>query len=211
MRYSFLFSMVFVLCLAHVLGVYAMTATTEDGKQVILNTDGTWKYAPADKKSTAEMGEEWKKPDSATSVLKGKAGFYEVWYDPDKWTPDPSPHNPIVEYSLVSSSKDGQATIIAERTAMPLETLKRAAIENAKKAAPDLKVIDEQHIKVNGAPVLKMRMHGTIQGIAFAYLGLYWTGKAGALQVITYTSQNLEEEFRPEFEKLLSGLVITKP
>jgi hypothetical protein len=211
MRHIFIFITVSVLLTAQVLCVHALTATTEDGRKVILNADGTWKYAPVEKQGWGGMGNEWKKPDNAKSVLKGKAGFYELWYDPAKWTLNPNPQNPVVEYGLISSSKDGQATVIAERTAMPLDTLKRAAIENAKRASSDLQVVDEQKIVVNGESVLKMKMSGTIQGIAFAYYGLYWAGNAGALQIITFTSQNLAAEFQSEFEELLSGLVITRP
>lgn len=211
MRFIFAVCMAVVLSAAQVLYVHALTATTDEGKKVILNSDGTWKYAPLEPRSTSESGVEWKKPASAKSVLKGKAGFYELWYDPAKWTPSSSPNNPAVEYTLTGSLSERQVTVISERTPMPLDTLKNAAIENAKHVAPDLKIDDEQKIMVNGTNVLKMKMRGTIEGIPFAYYCLYWAGKSGALQVIAYTSQNLAAEFRPEFEKLLSGLVITAP
>jgi hypothetical protein len=187
----------------------AMTATTDEGRKVILNSDGTWRYVSDEEASSA--GTELRKTKDATNVLKGKAGFYELWYNPDKWTLNPNSRHPVAEYQLVNSSKEGQAMVIAERISVPIETLKKIAIENGKKVSQDLEVTEEQNVMVNGQNFLKMRMLGTIQGIPFAYYGIYWTGKAGCIQLITYTAQNLLEEFQPDFDELLSGLVITRP
>jgi hypothetical protein len=209
MRYFSILKMMLVLLATGALWANAMTATTDEGRKVILNSDGTWKYA-SDKESSS-AGTEWKKTKNATSVLKGKAGFYELWYNADKWTLNPDSRHPVAEYQLVNSSKEGQAMVIAERISVPIETLRKIAIENGKKVSQDLEVTEEQNVMVNGQNFLKMRMLGTIQGIPFAYYGIYWTGKAGCIQLITYTAQNLLEEFQPDFDELLSGLVITRP
>lgn len=211
MRYTVVVIVISGLFLFNAFCAHALTATTDDGRKVILNPDGTWKYAPVEKPKSDIAGAEWTKPATATEVLKGKAGFYELWYNPNKWTVEPNSPNPVVEYYLIHSNSEGQTMVISERIPLPLETLKKAAIENAKRNAPDLRVTDEEHITVNGHRVLKMRMFGTLNSIPFAYYGLYWTGKAGALQVVSFTTQNLLQEFMPDFEALLSGLVITKP
>lgn len=209
MRYVPVLMMVLCLFISGALCAHALTATTDDGRKVILNSDGTWKYAPVEKPALALLGPEWTKPANATSVLKGKAGFYELWYDPNKWTVHTNPPNPVAEYYLIHSNQEGQTMVISERISAPLNALKRVAIDNAKRGAPDTQVKDEQMITVNGQRVLRMTMFGTMQGIPFAYYGLYWTGKAGALQVVTFTTQNLLAEFQPDFVELLSGLVIT--
>ncbi len=211
MRYFIVIMAIAGLLGFNVMSAHALTATTDDGRKVILNSDGTWKYASTEKAKTGITGPEWSKPDNATKVLKGKAGFYELWYDPNKWTLETNSPNAVVEYYLINSNNEGQAMVISERIPLALETLKKAAIENAKRNAPDLKVLDEESITVNGQRGLKMKMFGTVNGIAFAYYGFYWTGKAGALQVVTFTTQNLFAEFRPAFEELLSGVVITNP
>jgi hypothetical protein len=89
-----------------------------------------------------------------------------------------------------------------------LENLKKLAIKNAKNAAPDLRVVKEEYRIVNGVKVLFMQMNGTIQGIQFSYYGYYYSFKGGSIQFLTYTAQNLLDEFRPSFESLLNGLVI---
>jgi hypothetical protein len=184
-------------------------ATTPDGKTVILSPDGTWKYK--EKSTSTSTGADFVKPPEAKDVLKSSKGFVELWFDSTKWKPTASSDNPSAEFSLTHSSGDAYAMAIIERISMPISTLKGIALENAKKVAPDAKVTFEEERIVNGVKVVAMRIEGTIQGIPFTYYGYYWTGKAGSLQVITYTGQNLFNEFESDFTKLLNGVVITKP
>jgi hypothetical protein len=53
-----------------------------------------------------------------------------------------------------------------------------------------------------------MVMKGTIEGIQFVYYGYYYAGKAGTIQLLTYTSQNLFAEYKSEMTELLNGLTI---
>jgi hypothetical protein len=182
-------------------------ATTDDGKKVILKQDGTWAYA---KPHPVKMsGKAFEKPATSTKVLKSKKGFYEIWYDPSKWTPN-HPNNPEAEFEFRHSSGDAYGMSIAERLAMPMATLRQVAINNAKNAAPDLKVVQQGERIVNGTKVTWMKMNGTIEGIKFTYYGYYWTGSSGSLQLVMYTGQNLFNEYKKDFDAFLNGLVITK-
>jgi hypothetical protein len=95
--------------------------------------------------------------------------------------------------------------IIAERLAIPMDKLKALALVNAKQASPDMKVVEESRRNVNGVEVLTMRFEGTVNGVRFAYLGLYYGGEQGAVQVLTYTGRNLFEEYRSVMEEFLNG------
>jgi hypothetical protein len=80
---------------------------------------------------------------------------------------------------------DGYAMIIAERIEIPLGEIRQIALQNAREAAPDAKIIEEGRRRVNGADVLLLRMEGKASGIAFTYLGYYYGGPAGTVQVVT--------------------------
>jgi hypothetical protein len=95
--------------------------------------------------------------------------------------------------------------IISERISIPMDKLREIALDNARDAAPDIKVVEEQRRRVNGTDVLMMRLEGTTNGIPFTYLGYYYGGPVGTIQVITYTGQNLFDEYRKEFEEFLNG------
>jgi len=82
------------------------------------------------------------------------------------------------------------------------------AVENARSVAPDIRVLKEGDRVVNGVTVSYMEMVGTIQGIPFTYLGNYYSGSTGSVQVIGYTSQDLVEKYRVNIDELINGFTI---
>ena len=185
-------------------------ATTEDGRAVLLNPNGSWRYSEDRKASAREDFDfpQFFKPESATVLLKGKRVKYGLWYDRSKWLLDQNIDNTSAEYELTHVEGDRYVVIIPERLQIPLETLGIAAIANAKKAAPDTRIPFEEKRIVNGKEILCLRMDATIQGIPVSYINYYYSGKAGAVQLMTYTGQNLVEEYQPDMMDLLNGLEI---
>ena len=185
-------------------------ATTTDGRDVILNPNGTWYYSEEQKiSSQIDKGlPQFFKPESATVLLKGKRVKYGLWYDRSKWLLDQDIDNASAEYELTHIEGDRYVVIIPERLQIPLETLGIAAIANAKKAAPDTRISFEEKRIVNDRKILCLRMDATIQGIPVSYINYYYSGKAGAVQLMTYTGQNLVEEYQPDMMDLLNGFVV---
>ena len=176
-------------------------ATTADGRAVMLYENGTWKYAAAvDSAASARSAASTSKID----ILHGKAALY---YDPAKWTETPS--DEPGRTTLTHVNGDGLAMIIAERLSMPLETLHRIVLDNARKASPDVHVVSERQVMIGGRSMLEMEFSGTMQGIPFTYLGRYYTGKAGSIQVLTFTGTSLFSEYEPDFREILSGFEVT--
>ena len=54
-----------------------------------------------------------------------------------------------------------------------------------------------------------MQMRGTIKGIPLVYLGYYYSGKEGAVQIITFTGEGLFTHTE-DFEELLNGFDVAK-
>lgn len=192
-----------VLVLAGVGVVHAQErATTESGRQVLLFPDGTWKYAP----TTSTPGSH-DRPAQATSEIALARGAASLYYDPAKWRRDEL--DDPTRARLAHVTGDGYAIIIAERIEMTLDALREVALSNARSAAPDAAITWEERRVVNGTEVLAARLRGTTQGITFVYFGYYYAGPQGTFQVLTYTSSNLFDEYRDDFEELLNGFVVT--
>ena len=188
----------------------AVKARTTDGRDVILNSDGTWHYSEDRKASSlADNGlSQFFKPKSATVLLKGKRVKYGLWYNPNKWTVDENIDNGSAEYELTHVEGDRYIVIIPERIQIPLETLRIAAIANAKKIAPDTQVSFEEKRIVNDRELLCLKLNATIQGIPVSYINYYYSGKAGAVQVMAYTGQNLLDEYQSDLMDLLNGFEV---
>jgi hypothetical protein len=183
----------------------ASRATRSDGSVVLLYANGTWKPDTA-VGSSKPSGGSYRKAGTATSsvdLLKGAS----LAYDPTKWTLLPS-DKLGGRRQLNHREGDGYALIFAERLQMPMATLKNIVLQNARTAAPDAKVVREEQRTVNGVSVTCMELAGTTHGIPFRYFGYYYAGKAGTIQVITYTGESLFPEYRDDFEELLNGFTV---
>ncbi len=179
---------------------------TENGREIILNADGTWKYASETLPKTAK-GVGFNRAAGATKVLKSDRGAFSVWYDETKWHLDSrSPEPGIRSFSLRRG--DGYGYLIAEEIELPLLSLKKIALENAREFAPDAKIVFEETRTVNGKEVLCMKIEGTIEEVPFRYLGYYYAGKQGTVQFLTFTSQRLFEKYESDFVSFLNGLEI---
>lgn len=181
-------------------------AITDDGRKVILKKDGTWKFYSATKPAQTTSRGSYNKSDEATSMFKAKGDKLLVWYNPVKWHQKKSSDSE--KPTFIHKDGDVYGMVIAERFSMTPDALKEMAIKNAQNAAPDTKVVHEDNRIVNGKKVLCLRMEGTIEGVQFLYYGYYYAGKAGIVQLITYTAQNLYSEYESEMTEFLNGLVI---
>ena len=216
MTRKIVFVLISLFIIAAVSSAYgkSIKAKTQDGRTVILHADGTWKFlknkapgapeAPSDNRAS--------KPRRATKKVSDPRGLVELWYIPSKWAAYPKPErlSPDATFALVHKTKEAYALGIIERISMPLETLKKIAVDNAKNVAPDVKVVLDEELQVNGHSASIMGITGTMEGIPFRYHSLYWTGEKGCVQVITYTSQNLFEEYVDDFNDLLHGIVLNQ-
>ena len=181
-------------------------AITNDGRKVVLKQDGTWKFYSATKQSLTKNGDFQQRPKESTSVFKAKGDKFQVWFNPLIWHQKKADDSD--KPTFVHKDGDIYAMVIAERFAMTPDALKELAISNAQNVAPDTQVTYEEDRIVNGKNVLCMKMAGTIQGVQFVYYGYYYAGKAGVVQLITYTSQNLLSEYEADMTVFLNGLVV---
>lgn len=144
-----------------------------------------------------------------SSVTGGKLP-YVISYDSSKWTSTPSTSSTDSEYDFEHVDGDVYAMIIPERIEIPMDSLKEAALQNALAVAEDALVTFDEIRTVNGVEMTAMKMTGTIMGIPFEYYGYYYSGNAGTIQFLTYTSANLAPQYQADLDELLNGLSITE-
>lgn len=186
---------------------------TETGEEVILFEDGSWRYANEEEAIAKEIPtnpEKFEKPEEASFLLKSKKLEVGIWLNPKEWSFKQATDNEEAEYELQLKGEDLYGLILTEKVEIPLENLKNIALQNGRAVAPDLRVVKEEYRNVNGLKVLHLQLNGTTQGIKFTYYGYYYSGPNGTVQFITYTGQNLLEQFLPQCEELLNGLSLVE-
>lgn len=207
---------IFLITIIHSTLFSQINAVTENGEQVILNNDGTWKYTniPKETQETNVVIPTnpaiFSKKATNSFLLKSTRTKIGVWLDSKKWKFNKATNNESAEYELQYKDGDLYAMLITEKIEIPLESLKTIALENAISVAPDAKVVKEEYRMVNGNKVLMLQMNGTTQGIKFSYYGYYYSNENGTVQFVTYTSQNLINQYKSICEDILNGLVIIK-
>jgi hypothetical protein len=191
--------------------IFAQTkAITETGDEVILNQDGTWKYVKetvVTNRTIQVNDKQFSKDKNSTFLVKSKTINIGIWLNPKEWNFSKNTVNESAEFQFQKKDEDLYGMLISEKMQIPVETLKDIALENAKKAAPDIKVIKEEYRNVNGIKVLMMQLSGTMQGIKFVYYGYYYSNSNGTIQLVTYTGENLLDEYLDDIELFINGLV----
>lgn len=202
------------LLAALVVMIYSITAMcqepirakTDAGRGVVLNADGTWKYATESApKSTVSVG--FNRSVSAKKLFKPDRGNFSLWYDETKWQLSPKATEPgMTNFNLKRG--DGYGVFIVEEIGMPIASLKKIALSNAKEVAPDAKVVFEETRVVNGKELVCMKIEGTIEEIPFRFYGYYYAGKEGTVQLLAFTGQSLFEKYEQDFLAFINGLEI---
>lgn len=186
------------------------TATTEDGKKVLLHDNGKWEYAKENADSTTGQSQlkSYTRSAAAKTLAKSKKNNFAVWYDNKKWKIDEDPNNEASEFAFRLLKGDGYAMAITERIEIGMENFKEMALGNARNAAPDIEVEKEEDRKVNGILIKFIQMSGTIKGIKFTYAGYYCSNESGSIQLLSFTGKSLFKTYQKDFEELLNGLVV---
>jgi hypothetical protein len=184
---------------------------TETGDRVILYDDGTWAYVDDSLSINKEIPmneEEFIKDNKSSFLIKSSKLNIGIWLNPKKWSFTKAKENEDAEYEFYQKGEDLYGMLISEKIEIPVLSLKGIALDNARSVSPDIRIVREEYRMVNGVKVLMMQMSGSIQGMKITYLGYYYSNTNGTIQFLTYTAQNLLEDYRNDIENLLNGLVL---
>lgn len=183
---------------------------TETGDEAILYEDGSWEYLNDSIIESSKISindKEFLKDKNSTFLVKSKKLNVGIWINPKSWSFTKGTDKDAFEFQFQKKGEDLYAMLISEKLQVPIETLKVIAIENAKSAAPDIRVIKEEYRNVNGIQVLTMQMTATIQGVRFTYYGYYYSNLNGTIQLLTYSGENLFNDYLADIELFINGFV----
>lgn len=184
-------------------------AVTETGDEVVLFEDGTWIYRDEKLRQKQEIVLNdiiFSKSDESTFLVKSNRLNIGVWIDPKKWSFSKTDTADASEFSFKLKDEDLYGMLISEKIEIPLETLKDVAIHNAESVSTYFRVSKQEYRNVNGIQVLMLEMIATIENIDFVYYGYYFSNSNGSVQLLTYTSNNLKDNYLTDIEALLNGI-----
>ena len=200
------------LCLCFVtLAISAQTrAVTSTGEEVLLYSNGNWEYLEVDGGLSTLIpfsSATYRKDINSNFLVKSKIFDVGIYINSREWSFTKSEIDEDTEYEFQLKGEDLYAMAITERVGIPLDMMGDIALENAREVAPNIRVIKEEYRIVNGLKVLFLQMSGSMSGFDVTYLGYYYSNENGTVQLVTFTATTLLEEYMPECEKFLNGLV----
>ncbi len=188
-------------------------AVTDEGNVVILNADGTWQYENSNQAEAAslaltENNKPFTKSADLTFLLKSTKNKTAFWINPAKWSFQKGAGETQQEYQFLLKGNDLYGAAITEQIEISMDALGQIALNNARKLAPDMQIVQQELRTVNGIKVLYMQMNGSAKGAKFTFMGYYYSDKNGSTQFVTWTASNLVEKYKPEIETFLNGFTI---
>lgn len=190
-------------------------AITEDGVEVFLLSDKTWRYV---NESDAHLLQNLKVSDTklvksveATFLAKSKNVLAGTYYNPKKWTiANGDLYGPSVDHIFIAKGKSGVIGMMSsEASPIPtLESLKDILVTIVQKRSNFFRLNSSEIRTVNGEKVLFMDYSANVKGIDFVYIGHYLLTDNGFVGLACYTFQKDIEEQRALMEDFINGISI---
>jgi tetratricopeptide (TPR) repeat protein len=150
-------------------------------------------------------------PTASTETSRGMVTFngdtMQVVYDQRRWQQSPSTQPG--RFQFAHTKGDAVAMVISERLAVPFDALPDIALSNARSTDPGARITVKEKRNVGGVDVWFLRIEAEPKNIPFTFLGYYYSGGAGTVQIITYTGRNLISEYEKDFMAFLNGFSVT--
>lgn len=188
-------------------------ALTEDGKEVVLFDNGTWKFVNESDAKVLETivtnNNLFEKPKTASFLMKSKKLDVGVYFDPKKWklaTQNISPH---VEYFFTDrGNTEGLfGFMMTEKVQIAtLKNLKELIIENVNRNVDFFRLKESEYRTVNGMKVLYIRYAANTKGMDFEYAGNYYINSDGYAGVVGFSSQKMFENSFGAIQELINGI-----
>lgn len=173
-----------------------LRAITEDGRKVILRTDGQWIFDTTQDKAIPR----------ASNVYQTNVPGFSLTYDNTKWKPQPSDTKGMQVFRHTTYPLFSMA--ISDEMPATVEAMKSVALYHAKKADPNAKIITEEMRKIGEKDILTLKFMAKIENLPFFYYGNYYANQSGNVQVVCYTSQQLFHKYENECQQFIDGLKI---
>ncbi|WP_417430547.1 hypothetical protein [Halpernia sp.] len=189
-------------------------AITDDGQEVVLLADKTWKFVnESDEKALKTLNENpdvFNKNKSATFLVKSKRLNVGVYINPSKWSFKNATETAL-EYTFIQKDGNGYALSSANKSDIANYTIYKDIILNSlSKVAAFYRFIESDIRTVNGKKILYVRYKANVDNLDMEFVGYYFISDKGVTQLVCYSSEKRFEEFLPGFMELLNGFVETE-
>lgn len=181
-------------------------AVRSDGRKVVLEEDGTWKFAPPDK-LVVQAGGDGSRARPRTATAKARSGFgtFDFAYDPNRWSVEQHPLSDTAEFVFRNMNGSANAKVVTERIATSIDALKALNLDLIRKNDPKGRVVSESALTVNGKSGVVVDATFQAMGATWHSRRFLWTGTEGSIQIICLDAESTFAESARDFDDLIAG------
>jgi hypothetical protein len=179
----------------------AKVVTEDDGRQIVIFPDGTWKEFRGDIRPTI----------SEQQLILGGDESYGVWYNSSSWEIPEKFESDVYDIEFTHITKGAYGYVLYSKERIPEAKLREYALHNARQVVDELDIKIEEKVDINNAKVLCLQMEGwysPLPNIQMIYCGYYYTGAHGSIQFVTYTTVDVFPAIQQDIKSLLNGFVL---
>lgn len=190
-------------------------ALTEDGKEVVLFDNKTWRFVNETDEKTLDGIETnetaFVKSKESTFLLKSKKIEAGIYINPKKWRTSKTSNLPTAEYTFQNSENPNvmmMGCLISE--IVPIQTLKNLLelkISTLQGSVDYFKINKTEYRTVNGMKVLFLDYSVNTKGIDFRYIGNYYLTEEGYASSFAFSYENSFDKGKAEMQNFINGLV----
>lgn len=192
-------------------------AITDEGKEVVLFPDKTWRYVNESDalvvENTNTNPDLFVKAAKASFLLKSTRLDAGLYVDTKIWKfQSGSNIGPFVDYILINCASPSVMGFFSSETA-PVQTLanlKDILLMTVEKRADYFRLVTSEYRTVNGLRVLYLEYMANLKGLDFTYIGNYYLTNEGYAAALGYTFTSNFDQHRGELTELINGIVSAK-
>ena len=191
-------------------------AVTDEGKEVVLFDNGTWKFA---NESDAKVLENittnetpFTKDKASTFLYRSKKVNAGVYVNPKIWKITDAFKTPVLEYAFVNSLNPNTfGLLVSENIEVgSLKNLKELVVISTQNRADYFKLKESEYRTVNGLKVLYLRYIANTKGLDFEYQTYAFLTDNGYCSLTSYAFAKYFDQNKAELDRFLNGLVEVK-
>lgn len=188
-----------VLALCFITCSFQISGRTRDGDEVLLESDGTWKYSTAKKYSKSLL---------ATKSVTSKEVPIQVSFDPEYWNCKPGEDGE--EYSFFFKKDDVRAMFFAGAISIPSDMARKTILESDSDPEEDTQIVVEEDRIVNGLPLKYFEYSSICEGAQFTYMLYVFCGEEVSVHFTAIALTNKAYKYKKVMEDLLNGITLSK-
>ena len=186
-----------------------ITAITDKGDKVTLNSDGTWHYGTVSQDTNISVNDRhYEKDLNSDFFVRSRVADVGFWIDPTKWKFSKGSSAEEIEYFFEHDADELVGFAVVEKTVIPFEMMEEVVVSNAKSGGAQNITINKREFRyVNNNKILYLEYTASIYDMPFNFHVYILSAKnTGTIQFAASTTLDLKNRYLNEIESFLNGI-----